>query len=87
MILGSATGPKTDLPGTERLSIPQDGDVEGILINWMHFGESNISCHARHGRTLTHKMGHYLGLLHTWDVNNCEQNDFCDDTPAVDRPV
>lgn len=87
LVLGSATGPKTDLPGTERLSLPQDGDAEGILINWIHFGESDISCHARYGRTLTHEMGHYLGLLHTWDINNCELNDYCDDTPAVDQPV
>ena len=53
----------------------------------MHFGESNIDCHARYGRTLTHEMGHYFGLLHTWAGNDCEFNDFCDDTPAVDAPV
>lgn len=87
LVLGMASGPETDLPGTQFLSLPQQGDAEGILINWMHFGESNINCHARLGRTLTHEMGHYLGLLHTWRVGDCESNDYCDDTPAVDKPV
>ncbi|MBU2903898.1 hypothetical protein KO529_03805 [Arenibacter algicola] len=87
LVLGSATGPKTDLPGTQLLATPKQGDAEGILINWMHFGESNIVCHARYGRTLTHEMGHFLGLLHTWGGHDCELNDYCDDTPAVDEIV
>ncbi|WP_020531946.1 M43 family zinc metalloprotease [Flexithrix dorotheae] len=82
--LGEATGPKTDLPGTEHLSLPAPGEPEGILINWNHFGESEINCHARFGRTLTHEMGHYLGLLHPWGAKNCDLNDYCEDTPAVD---
>lgn len=85
--LGLATGPETDLPGTDLLSIPEPGEPEGILINWNHFGESDIDCHARYGRTLTHEMGHYLGLLHTWGGKDCEHNDYCDDTPAVDFEV
>lgn len=87
MVLGSATGPDTDLPGTDRLSLPGPGDADGILINWVHFGASDIACHARYGRTLTHEMGHFLGLLHTWGDKDCRTNDYCDDTPAVDRPV
>lgn len=87
IVLGSATGPLTDIPGTELLLIPQPGDAEGILINWSHFGESDIDCHARYGRTLTHEMGHFLGLLHTWGGQDCEFNDHCEDTPAVDTYV
>ncbi len=87
LALGSATGPDTDLPGTEFLLLPGPEDPEGILINWIHFGESDIDCHARFGRTLTHEMGHYLGLLHTWGGKDCEFNDYCDDTPAVDKEV
>ncbi len=85
--LGMATGPQTDLPGTEYLSLPGPTDAEGILINWMHFGESEVDCHAKYGRTLTHEMGHYFGLLHTWGDGKCETNDYCDDTPAVDKAV
>ncbi|AUP77788.1 M43 family zinc metalloprotease [Flavivirga eckloniae] len=85
--LGLATLPETGLPGREHSSFPQPGDAEGILINWMHFGESDIACYARFGRTLTHEMGHYLGVLHTWGFGDCENNDYCNDTPAVDKPV
>jgi len=84
LVLGTASGPDTDLPGSQHLSVPQEGDAEGILINWTHFGESDIDCHARYGRTLTHEMGHYFGLLHPWGARDCELNDYCEDTPAVD---
>ncbi len=84
IVLGQSTGPETDLPGAEHLEIPQHNDIDGILINWAHFGESDVDCHAKYGRTLTHEMGHYLGLLHTWGVKDCDLNDYCDDTPAVD---
>jgi hypothetical protein len=87
LVLGEATGPDTDLPGTDLLLIPGPNDADGILINWIHFGESDIDCHARFGRTLTHEMGHYLGLLHTWGGKICGNNDFCEDTPAVDVVV
>ena len=87
MLLGTSTGPDTDLPGTELLSLPGPTDAEGILVNWIHFGESDIDCHAKFGRTLTHEMGHYLGLLHPWGGRDCEFNDYCSDTPAVDDAV
>ena len=87
LVLGNATGPETDLPGTEHLAIPGPNDADGIMVNWMHFGESDIDCHARFGRTLTHEMGHYLGLLHTWGAGDCEANDYCNDTPPVDEHV
>ena len=88
LLLGKATGPLgVDLPGSEHLGAPEPGDPEGIMINWVHFGASNIDCHARYGRTLTHEMGHYLGLLHPWGARDCEFNDYCEDTPAVDNFV
>lgn len=87
VVLGVASGPVVDLPGIDYLMLPGPSDAEGILIHWMHFGESDIDCHARFGRTLTHEMGHYLGLLHTWGDKQCATNDYCGDTPAVDREV
>ncbi|MEM7485824.1 MAG: M43 family zinc metalloprotease [Bacteroidota bacterium] len=87
LVLGLSSGPKTDLPGTDLLAIPEEGDAEGILINTVHFGESDMECHANLGRTLTHELGHYLGLLHTWGNGVCSTNDYCLDTPAVDTPV
>ncbi len=87
IVLGQATLPRIDLPGNDQLPILGPDEAEGILINSIHFGESNINCHARFGRTLTHEMGHYLGLLHPWHKNDCEYNDYCEDTPAVDKIV
>lgn len=34
------------------------------------------------GRTLTHEVGHYLGLRHIWGDTNCG-SDFCGDTPPA----
>jgi len=39
------------------------------------------------GRTTTHEVGHWLGLIHTWGDGNCSVDDFCDDTPAAAAPV
>jgi len=34
------------------------------------------------GRTLTHELGHWLGLRHIWgDTGACTNDDFCADTP------
>ncbi|MFM2047963.1 MAG: hypothetical protein RI955_509 [Bacteroidota bacterium] len=34
------------------------------------------------GRTLTHELGHYFGLRHTWGDSNCG-NDYCNDIPPT----
>jgi len=39
------------------------------------------------GRTLTHEVGHYLNLYHTWgDVNDCSGDDYAGDTPPCTGP-
>lgn len=87
VVLGMATGPETDLPGAELLVPGEPHQAEGILINSAHFGESNRSVRHGLGRTLTHEMGHYFGLLHPWGGGDCERNDYCADTPPVSAPV
>lgn len=37
------------------------------------------------GRTMTHEVGHWLGLRHTWGDGNC-LSDYCDDTPPAKTP-
>ena len=34
--------------------------------------------------TVAHELGHYLGLLHTFSENECEDDDYCDDTHVSD---
>ncbi|MDN5204217.1 M43 family zinc metalloprotease [Fulvivirgaceae bacterium BMA10] len=91
---GVANPPEGDLPGLDKMVIEvKTGD--GILINSLYFGESDDDPNVL-GRTLTHEMGHFLGLLHLWGgdpitIWNCEDldkiNDFCDDTPSVTEPT
>ncbi len=33
------------------------------------------------GRTLTHEIGHWIGLRHIWGDTDCSGDDFCADTP------
>ncbi len=87
IFLGKGTGPETDLPGAELLLRGEPLQAEGILINAAHFGESDIDSEHNLGRTLTHEIGHYLGLLHTWGGGDCVFNDYCEDTPPVAGPV
>jgi len=36
------------------------------------------------GRTMTHEVGHWLGLRHIWGDAPCGNDDFCADTPESD---
>jgi len=38
------------------------------------------------GITLTHEIGHWLGLRHIWGDGPCSVDDFCADTPESDAP-
>lgn len=87
VFLGKATGPETDLPGSELFEAGEPYQAEGILINSAHFGPSEHSVEHHLGRTLTHELGHYFGLLHTWGKGDCAANDYCEDTPPVSAPV
>ncbi|AEH00612.1 T9SS-dependent choice-of-anchor J family protein [Lacinutrix sp. 5H-3-7-4] len=38
------------------------------------------------GRTMTHEVGHWLGLRHIWGDGDCSADDFCADTPISGNP-
>jgi hypothetical protein len=56
------------------------GIVEGIAIDYKYFGKNgHVPYHL--GRTLTHELGHWLGLPHPWGIGGCESDDGFQDTP------
>ena len=57
--------------------------TDGVIIDYRTFGiGATVSSRLYNlGRTATHEIGHWLGLLHTWGDANCG-DDFCADTPV-----
>lgn len=56
--------------------------TDGVVILYSAFGRvGTLSPNYDKGRSLTHEMGHWLGLLHTWGDADCG-NDYCADTPT-----
>ena len=78
--LGYASFPETSLPlgGSVSYSHP-----DGVVANYKYVGNSppNFTRLYAGGRTITHEVGHFFGLIHTWGDGDCSATDFCDDTP------
>lgn len=78
----------------EHLQAPSPA-VDGIVINNKVFGKEpkyltsmGSIIYTSIGRTLSHEVGHYLGLRHPWGIedlslNPCEADDGLKDTPLV----
>jgi len=80
------------LPGSVTWSMWKDG----LVVDYRYFGTVGVSAPGNDGRTPTHEIGHYLGLMHTFceetDNNGnpicCDNDDnnwggYVDDTPAT----
>ena len=86
-LLGFAEYPVSNLPG---LYMGTDNrEIDGVAIDYFVFGNADYTpganLHSKYnkGRTLTHEIGHFLGLRHIWgDDSNCNGTDYCDDTPT-----
>ncbi len=60
--------------------------TDGIIARYSCVGRvGKLNRNYNLGRTITHELGHWLGLLHPWGDENCGE-DFCDDTPKEDFP-
>jgi hypothetical protein len=67
-------------------------DTDGVIIDYRYFGSvqnqvntGSITTKTYNlGRTTSHEVGHWLGLLHTWGVTDgvCG-TDYCSDTPPA----
>ena len=60
-------------PGLQSWNVWKDG----IVIDFQYFGTIGGASPSSDGRTATHEIGHYLGLMHT----------FCEDADAQGNPI
>ncbi len=63
--------------------------TDGIVIRHDFVGSTGTSNSGRAGRTLTHEVGHWLGLYHPFQggcTTNFSWTDQVDDTPPVSEP-
>lgn len=81
--LGYAEFPIGDFDGLEATEI--DERIDGVFIDYRAFGRKTGSVESpyAYGRTTTHEIGHWLGLIHTWGDARCG-TDYCDDTPTAE---
>lgn len=56
--------------------------IDGVVILHNCIGTIGTGRADLMGATLTHEIGHYLGLVHTFQ-GGCSGTDYCDDTPPV----
>lgn len=82
--LGYAQFPETDLVGIPQNSTTKNPATDGVVIDYQAFGDvGNVNPPFHLGRTATHEIGHYLGLLHISGDGACPTDDYCVDTPPV----
>ncbi|RFC55731.1 M43 family zinc metalloprotease [Brumimicrobium aurantiacum] len=91
LLLGYAT-PPSNLSNWPAGGVGNLGD--GVVVQYQAFGANNPNDlllgpgnnHEVLGRTLSHEVGHYLGLRHIWGDGDCSSQDGIDDTPnATDQ--
>lgn len=82
-VIGIASFPETNLAG---ISDPETNpEYDGVVVDNDYLGTNEFTDGSfdSYGQTLTHEIGHYLGLRHIWGDATCG-NDYCDDTPEAE---
>lgn len=60
-------------------------ETDGVVVDYESFGINSQRYGYNLGRTLTHEIGHWLNLYHTYH-GGCSGSDFVEDTPAMAYP-
>lgn len=82
--LGHGQFPVSDLPGVKDDPNAANPEDDGVVVSYEAFGDTGqAKAPYNQGRTTTHEVGHYLGLLHIHGDGDCTVDDFCTDTPPV----
>lgn len=64
------------------------GFTDGVAVHYQYFGRhKNALAPYNLGRTLTHEIGHWLGLQHPWGAGGCGSDDGLTDTPSQEGPT
>ncbi len=84
--LAIAQFPSTD--AVEGLDTASEPSVltDGVIVDYRYLGRNSSAITSRIynlGRTTTHEVGHWLGLIHTWGDSFCG-TDYCPDTPTAE---
>jgi len=83
--IGSGAAGYTFLPSTAHFR----SSTDGIILLYTYFSSQRTGSETR-SRALTHEIGHWLNLPHTWgsgntpgDASNCSKDDGVSDTPLT----
>ncbi|TVR79673.1 MAG: T9SS C-terminal target domain-containing protein [Chitinophagaceae bacterium] len=75
------------LLGYAEMPTANPGPTDGVVIGYTYFGRTGtLSNTFNKGRTTTHEVGHWLGLLHNWGDGGCGVDDNIADTPLQGQP-
>ncbi len=83
--IGYGEFPGAAIDGLELADV--DEKIDGIIIDNTVFGKkvgTATNGIYTSGRTLTHEIGHWLGLIHIWGDEFCG-NDYVSDTPTTEK--
>lgn len=60
--------------------------VDGVVINYLCFGRTGtLMSSTAKGRTSTHEIGHWFGLIHNWGPSSNCGDDLVGDTPTQEK--